>query len=410
MDIEAVRIIGVGPDGRDGLTPELRGIIDCSNELWGSRRLLDLWPDYPGEKVELGGKLTEVLPRLKQRPGSRRVAMLASGDPGFYGLAASVLKILPAEEVCVYPQVGFLQAAFARMRIPWNDAVFTSVHARPVSEVIGLARRYPKIGVLTDALQSPSWVAAKLLAAGVPDCRAVVLENLGDPTETINDTRLLALPGMKFAPLNVLLLIHDENWRPAPVFHPRPDEAYNHRNGLITKGDVRLMSIGRLGIRESDTIWDIGAGSGAMSIEMAEIAWRGRVYAIEKDVQCLEFLKANTERFGTPNLAIIGAEAPRALDDLPAPDGVFIGGSGGALVEILARVQQSARDNCRVVANFTLLNNLVQAHDCMNAHGWQPQLTEAQFSYGSATGAGVRLAPANPVFILSGVVPLGRRE
>ena len=167
--------------------------------------------------------------------------------------------------------------------IPWSDAAFTSAHARPLSEVVGWAKRVPKLGVLTDPKQTPDLIAQALLDAQVEDCRAVVAENLGLPDERLTDTRLSALPQMKFEPLNVLLLVHDEHWAPRPLFAPRPDDSYAHRRGLITKADVRALVLPRLALCETDIVWDIGAGSGALSIEMAEIAWRGQVYAIEQD-------------------------------------------------------------------------------------------------------------------------------
>jgi precorrin-6Y C5,15-methyltransferase (decarboxylating) len=273
-----------------------------------------------------------------------------------------------------------------------------------MTEAIGLARRFPKLGILTDPVNNPGRVAEKMLSAGIPDCRAVVVENMGETNEKLIDTRLLNLPGMDFSPLNVLLLIHDTDWKPAPAFSPRPDCAYEHKSGMITKRDVRLMSINRLEICETDVIWDIGAGSGAMSIEMAEIAWRGKVIAVEKERGCLDYLSENVTRFGAINVEGVEGEAPQALQGLPAPNAVFIGGSGGNLVDILMQIQSAALDGCRVAVNFTLLENMVSALAWMNAHDWLPALTEARFSYGSTVGEGTRLAPANPIFILSGCI------
>jgi precorrin-6Y C5,15-methyltransferase (decarboxylating) len=405
VTIEPVTIIGIGPEGAAGLSEELRELIARADELWGGERLLDAWPDVSAHKVALGGCLLETLQGLKKRSPERKVVILASGDPLFYGVAASVLKILPEDEVCVYPQVSSLQAAFARARIPWQNAALTSAHARPICEVIGLARRYPKLGILTDPVQTPAWIAAHLLAAHIPDCRAVVCENLGQADEAITDTRLADLVGKTFSPLNVLLLAQDEGWQPAPAFAPRPDSAYRHRNGLITKRDVRILSLTRLELCETDLVWDVGAGSGAVSVEMAELAWRGRVFAVEQDAECLACLRENVACWGAANVEIVAGQAPRVLVDLPAPTAVFIGGSGGQLLGILAQVEAAARPGCRIVANFTLLENLLVGLDWMQAHGCHPELSEAQFSYGAPAGEGTRLAPSNPVFILSGAFP-----
>jgi precorrin-6B C5,15-methyltransferase / cobalt-precorrin-6B C5,C15-methyltransferase len=402
MAPEPVVIIGVGLEGQAGLSPAVREKIGRADELWGSDRLLRMWPDGHQKKVRMDHQIATVVQGLKLRPADRRVVILASGDPGFYGVAASVLRALPVEEVVIHPQASWLQAAFARIGVCWNDAALTSAHARPIAEVIGLARRYPKVGILTDPKQTPALIAEKLLAAEIPDCRAIVLENIGAPEEKIIESRLRALPGQTFAPLNALILVHDPDWRPLQSLKVRPDEAYAHKKGLITKQDVRTLCLSRMGLRESDIIWDIGAGSGALSIEMAELAWRGRVFAVEKNAECLACLRTNVQRFGLLNVEIIAAAAPDGLPDLPAPDAVFIGGSDGKLEPILLHIAESTRSTCRVVANFALLENLLSAYHWLQEHGWQPELTEAQFSYGTPLGSGTRLAPANPVFILSG--------
>jgi precorrin-6Y C5,15-methyltransferase (decarboxylating) len=404
MSFEPVIIIGIGSDGFQGLSPAMSRIIDEADELWGSERLINQCSAKSSKTEILGSHLTDKLQELQRRPIGQRIVILASGDPGFFGIASSVLKILPIDQVVIYPQVSSLQTAFARIRVPWQDAALTSVHAKPINEVIGCARRYPKIGILTDPKQTPAWISRQLLSAGIPDCRAVVCENLGQNDEKITDTRLIKLPEMDFSALNILLLIHDSGWKPKNAIEARADSNYQHKNGLITKRDVRIMSISRLAICETDVIWDIGAGSGAMSIEMAEIVWRGKVYSIEKDEACLECMHVNINRFGVANVQIVYGEAPEALSILPLPNAVFIGGNGGKLLEILSHIEHVLQSECRIVANFTLLENLMLAHEWMQAHGCTPEITEVQFSYGSLTGGGTRLVPSNPVFILSGTL------
>ena len=397
-------IIGVGAEGRDGLSQASLDIIELADELWGSRRLLAMWPDFKGKTVTLGKNLNDKIQNLVTRPPGQQIVILASGDPGFFGIAASVLKILPPEEMEIIPAVSCLQTAFARVKVPWQDAVFCGAHARPLSEVIGLVRRYAKVGILTDPQQSPAFIAQKLLAAGLADCRAVVLENLGLADEKITDTRLTRLTDQTCGPLNVLLLLKGEGWKPAPLLSFREDEAYRHLNGLITKKDVRLAVIGRLGLCETDTVWDIGAGSGAMSIEMAEMAWRGRVFAIEKDERNLACIRENLAHFGITNVDIVAGTAPPALEGLPSPDAVFIGGNSGRLAEILTAVQKSARRGCRVAATFAVLENMLLALNWMLEHGWQPLLCELRVSYGTPIAGGTRLVPQNPVYIVNGVV------
>ncbi|MCA2001690.1 MAG: precorrin-6y C5,15-methyltransferase (decarboxylating) subunit CbiE [Chloroflexi bacterium] len=395
---EPVVVIGVGVDGLDSLTPQAKNYIAQADQLWGSERLLGLFPN--DKKVILSKGIAAALETLKRRGEGERIVLLASGDPGFFGLGGSVLKVLPPDEVELIPQVSVLQAAFARAKVAWRDAHFTSAHARPLAEVVGLAKRFPKLGVLTDPRNTPALIAEKLLAAGIPDCRAVVFENLGEADEAMSDSSLSALIGKSFADLNVLLLLQPDGWQPAP-FLIRPDSAYAHRNELITKADIRALCLSRLALRETDVIWDIGAGSGSVSVEMAEQAWRGRVFAVERDSENLAHIRENIARFGILNVEVVSGEAPAALAGLPAPNAVFIGGSGGQLEAILETVSQFA--GCRVVATFAVLENMLAAFQWMKNAGWTPSLTQAQLSSGSSIAEGTRLLPSNPVFILSAI-------
>jgi precorrin-6Y C5,15-methyltransferase (decarboxylating) len=398
-----VLIVGVGGEGPAGLPSATLERIAQADQLWGGARLLAHWADHPAAKVTIGADTAARAAGLAQR-GDARVVVLASGDPGLHGIAATLLRCLPAGEVEIVPHVSSLQLAFARAGIPWSDAAFTSAHARPLAEVAGWARRAAKLGILTDREHTPARIAQTLLDAGVEDCRAIVAENLGLPDERLTDTRLAALPGMDFAPLNVLLLIHDAGWQPAPAFAPRPDDVYAHRRGLITKADVRTLSLARLALRETDTVWDIGAGSGAVSIEAAARAWRGRVFAVECDAENIGYLTENVARFGALNVTLVEGRAPAVLEGLPAPSAAFIGGTGGVMQEIMTFVAGAARPGCRVVVNLAMLERLHEAMTLMQGLGWTPQVAQVNIAHGKAIAGKTRLAPLNPVFIVSGVV------
>ena len=396
---QRVLVVGVGGDGPAGLPPAVLERIEQANQLWGGEKLLALWPHHPAEKVVIGAGIDELVEKLKSR-GENRTVILASGDPGFYGITGTLSRHLSPEELEIIPHATSLQWAFARTGIPWSDAVFTSAHARPLAEVVGWAKRAAKLGILTDPKQTPAMIARTLLDAGIEDCRTIVAENLGWPDERIVEARLAQLPEMEFAPLNVLLLLREAGWRPNPTFAPRPDDAYVHRRGLITKSDVRALSLARLALRETDTVWDIGAGSGAMSVEMAELAWRGRVFAVEHDLENVGYIRENTRRFGALNVTVIEGHAPAALADLPEPNTVFIGGTGSEMGTILGRVREIAPPGCRVVVNLATLENLHEALMVMRSFGWSPQVTQVNLAQGSEIAGMTRLAPLNPVFIV----------
>lgn len=399
-----ILVVGVGTEGPASLLAAIHERIAEADQLWGGQRLLDQWPDHPAEKVVIGADVAELVQQLPER-GDRRVVILASGDPGFYGIVGTLLRYLPPEELEIVPHVSSLQLAFARAGLAWNEAIFTSAHARPLAEVIGWAKRVPRLGILTDRQHTPALIAQTLLEAGLADCRAIVAENLGQPDERLTDTRLAALPPMTFGPLNVLLLLRDATWQPQPIFAPRPDEAYAHRRGLITKADVRALSLARLAVQAADVIWDIGAGSGAVSVEMAELAWRGQVFAVEHDAENIGFIRENCRRFGALNVTVVEGRAPAALADLPRPAAVFIGGSGGELAGILQQVNEAARPGGRVVMNLATLENLNEALTLMTSLGWAPQVTQVNLVQGQAIAGLTRLAPLNPVFIVSAYLP-----
>ena len=404
---EPILVVGVGAGGRESVLPSVCERVLMADLLYGAPRLLALWPDHGGQQVCLDADIAKLVQDLQAR-GEKKVAVLASGDPGFYGIGSTLLERLGAEELEIVPNVSSLQLACARAGVAWDKAVFLSAHGRPLADIIGWARHFPCLGILSDPIHTPGMLAETLLKAGCEDCRAVVAENLGLPGERLTETRLAALSATRsqpIAPLNVLLLIRPAQWRPYPSFAPRPDEAYAHRRGLITKADVRALCLARLALRETDTVWDIGAGSGAMSIEMAEMAWRGRVFAVEHDAENVTYIQQNRERFGAANVDVVAGRAPAVLSGLPAPQAAFIGGTDGQMPEILAHIDSVATSGCRVVLSLVTIENLQQALRVMDDLGWSPQLTQASLAQGQSIGQLTRLVPLNPVFLVQGSVP-----
>jgi len=404
-----VLVVGVGSEGPAGLPLVLQNRIAQADLLCGSERLLEHWAGLQVEKMIIRANIPELVERLRRR-GEARVVVLASGDPCFYGIAGTLLRYLPADELEIVPHVTSPQLAFARAGIPWSDAIFTSAHARPLAEVVGWARRAPKLGILTDHKHTPALIAEVLLKAGIEDCRAIVAENLGLPDERLTDTRLSALPGMEFSPLNVLLLIHDPDWRPQPVFAPRPAEAYVHRRGLITKAEVRTLILARLALSETDIAWDIGAGSGAVSIEMALLAWRGQVFAVEQDAENLAYLRENISRFGVLNVEVVAGSAPAALEGLPQPDAVFIGGSGGQMQGILDVVCRRLRPGGRIVLSVVTLENLNEAVSGLKARGFAAEMTLVNVARSKSIADLTRFEALTPVFVVTGTPAPGKEE
>ncbi len=397
---KAIWVIGLGVGEVGALPAYAQEMIAQAQVLIGGRRLL-AGVESPAEKLVIGANLGEIVARIQAREADEQVVVLASGDPGFHGIAGTLLRYLSPEEVEIIPNVSALQAAFARVKEPWSDAVLVSAHAHDLAEIVGWAKRCARLGVLTDHKNTPAVIAQHLLQAGVRDCRAVVAENLGQAEEELTETRLSALAGKTFGALNVLLVLQEPEWHPVAPFAPRPESAYVHQRGLITKADIRALSLARLALSAGDVVWDIGAGSGAVSIEMAELAWQGQVFAIERNEKNLDCIRQNIARYGSLNVLPVAGKAPEILAGLPEPDAVFIGGTGGQLAAVFAHLHTAARPGCRVVINLVTLENLNEAMTLCREYGWLFEVTQASIAHSQNIAQFIRLVPENPVFILS---------
>ena len=186
-----------------------------------------------------------------------------------------------------------------------------------------------------------------------------------------------------------------------------PDDAFAQRRplrGLITKSEVRAVSLYKLGLRRDSIVWDVGAGSGSVALEAAVIASEGTVYAVERDLVCVEMLQDNVARLGPANVVVVEGEAPDALDALPAPDCVFVGGGGKGLAGILERVAARLNASGRIVVNLASVERVTQAQSCLESVGIDVELAMISSSRGKALPDGtMRLAAENPVFIVTGI-------
>ena len=193
-----------------------------------------------------------------------------------------------------------------------------------------------------------------------------------------------------------------------------PDDAFAQRRplrGLITKSEVRAVSLYKLGLRRDSIVWDVGAGSGSVALEAAVIASAGMVYAVERDVECVELLRQNVAQLGPCNVLIVEGEAPEALDDLPAPDCAFVGGSGGRLADVLKLVASRMRDHGRIVVNLAAMERVALTQACLESLGFEVEITMISASRGKPLPDGtMRLAAENPVFIVTGLAGDGLNE
>jgi len=407
MPSRQVHITGITGSDASCLPPSTINIIKNAELLFGGERLLTLFPHFAGQKVAIKNNLGEVAQLIKENMGKKRIVVLASGDPGFHGIASYLATKLGKEALEIIPALSPLQLAFARIKESWGDAVLASVHSRPIDEVVGLVRRSRKVCLLTDDHNTPSMVAAALKKAGVDNRRAYVCQDMGSKEEAVFEADLYELIGRDFSPLNVMIIVKKEPTEeepPQPLFG-LPDDTFTRRmpgKGLITKREVRAVSLASLRLTPQSTVWDIGAGSGAVSIEAASLASLGSVYAVEKDAESVAIIRENIAGFGRDNITVVEAEAPEGLDALPQPDAVFIGGSGSRIEGILDTVCRRLKEGGRIVINAATLENLQAAISGLKNNSYIAEIALVNIATSRDIAGLTRFEALNPVFVITG--------
>lgn len=390
------KLLGIGDSGKASLLPLYERWIYDSELLVGGERLLSFFPDYQGEKWLIKGGIAPLVDRLQKE--TRRTVILASGDPLCYGIGPLLAKQMDIE---IYPNISSIQLAFAKMGESWHDAYITSVHGRSIK---GLAQRIdgrPKVALLTDSENHPGRIASYLKSFGMTEYRAFVAENLGGADERVGWYGLDELEQGAFSPLNVVIL---KAMQPPPVWtFGIEDEQFCQRKpdkGLITKKEIRTLSLSALQLKKDSIVWDIGTCTGSMAIEAAKIAREGMVYAIEKNEPDLENCRQNMSKFRA-DLTLVHGTAPEHLEQFPDPDAVFIGGTSAAMQGILDVCCARLRPDGRIVINVATIENLTEAMQLFKEKGFATEVTLAQISRSKPILQLTRFDALNPIYIIA---------
>jgi precorrin-6Y C5,15-methyltransferase (decarboxylating) len=363
--------------------------------LGAARHLQALPAEMAGEHLEWAGSLGELLEVVdERRRAGDRVVVLASGDPGFFGIGRVLAGRFGRHALALHPAPSSVALAFARVGLPWDDAVVVSCHGRPLADAVPVIAAAAKVAVLTSPDAPPEVVARALRHAGTKDRSAWVCSALGEVDETVAGGDLAAVAAGRWDPLSVLVLCAPgaEVAPTAGLAWGRPESAYRHRRSLITKAEVRAVALSKLELGGAAILWDVGAGSGSVAIEASRLAPGLRVYAVERHPGDCGRIRANAAGVA---VTVVEGEAPACLADLPDPDRVFVGGGGLTVLDAaLARL----RPGGVAVATYATLASAVAAADRLG------QLIQVQISRGAAIGpAGeLRLEAENPVFVVWG--------
>ncbi len=407
-----IQIIGIGDDGLEGLTKQALARLESADLLVGPSSLLDKCNHFSAVKEVVGADLDRMV-RLIQEERYASVVILASGDPLFYGTARFLCDKLGKDRFEVVPHVSSMQLAFARVKESWDEAYLTNLATQSIDRFIERVRSAEKVGVFTTESLSPNVVAEALLARGFDYFHAYVCENLGSPDERVTRGTLAEIAKQTFSNLNVMILVRQAGVpdRVAGLQGKRlfgnPDELFlqsRPKRGLLTPSEVRSIALAEMQLTTDSIVWDVGAGSGSVAIEAAQIASSGMVYGIEMDAEDYSLLVENAKRFGVSNLKPILGEAPGAWKNLPDPDSVFVGGTGRAVCELVSEAWARLRQGGCLIASVASIENAAALqtllHDQLNVEPlvWMIQLSRANYQLGRS-----RLEAVNPTFLIKAI-------
>jgi precorrin-6B C5,15-methyltransferase / cobalt-precorrin-6B C5,C15-methyltransferase len=401
--IATERRIGVLGVSGGRVSPEAAGLLSAARLVVGGRRQLELLAPAGTDQVPIAGGLEPALDALGS--STDPACVLASGDPGFFGIVRVLERRFGRHCLAIHPAPSSVALAFARLGLPWDDAMVVSAHARGPEVALHMAMRFPKVAILTDPASPPAWFARRLRSSS--SRRLAVAERLGEPGERLVEAPAEEIAELAAAEPNVLLVWTEgedgggrsQAWPPrAPAAGwALPESRFEHRDGMITKVDVRALALARLGPRAGDLVWDVGSGSGSVGIECALLG--AAVIALDTDPAAVATTARNAAAHGVP-VEVVEGGAPAALAGLPIPDAVFVGGGGADLPAILGLCCERARRS--VVASLAVLDRVPAAIAAFESSGWD---CDASMVHGSSLRpipGGLRLAPQNPVFVLSG--------
>jgi precorrin-6Y C5,15-methyltransferase (decarboxylating) len=432
--VNKILVIGVG---FRPLEKEAKKALIASDVVLANDRLLDVFKNYEEyesvkDRILVHGSVYETLDYVGDNYKRKKICLLAAGDPMFFGIGRLIVERFGLDEVEIYPDLSSVQVAFSRIKEPSSNALFMSLHGGPdpekrrrleyeLADISGLLNHHKKIAILTDRVNNPAVIANEMLkpsavtkgeaTSHLQDIRMYVCEKLGYPDEKITEGVPEEIAHRSFEHPNVVIIVKSTQSdvsdavgarlpRPYDCFGLRESEI-EHSGGLITKDEVRAVSLHKLRLPPKGTLWDIGAGSGSVSLEGARLCPELKVYAIERSKEQRSNICVNMERLNISNVNVIADEAPAGLKDLPVPDRVFIGGSGGRLADIISLTGNVMAKGI-VVINAATIETLNDAVHCLEENSFTVEVTEVSVARSKTIGQKRHMSALNPIFIITG--------
>ncbi|MCO4759282.1 MAG: precorrin-6y C5,15-methyltransferase (decarboxylating) subunit CbiE [Oceanospirillaceae bacterium] len=406
-----LHIMGLGVSEAAQLDSGAQRVLQSASVVIGSERQLKVVADLIGEQQTLHlPPLLELETKLEQwaAESTPSVVVLASGDPLYYGIGRWFSRRFHADQLSFYPAVSSIQAACHRLALSLQDVEVLSLHGRPLEKIRTQLKRNRTLVILTDKHSTPQILAQECIAAGFAESELTVCEALGYRHEKVTgySADLLADSDRVFDPLHVTVIQVRGEGGILPEFPGIPDERFvtdkADGKGMLTKREVRLAILSLMQVSKGDQVWDIGAGCGGVAVELSYWNPDSQIYAVEHHPDRLQCLQQNRDRFGVvSNLNVIEGRAPCALSDLPNPDKVFIGGSGGELERLLDQVWAQLPDGGVLVASAvteTTKQSLLAFYEARMQRGdAYSQTTQIMVSRGDQLAGQLFYRPSLPV-------------
>ncbi|KAB1075283.1 precorrin-6y C5,15-methyltransferase (decarboxylating) subunit CbiE [Methylobacterium planeticum] len=392
-------IVGIGEDGRAGLSPAAEAALAGARLVWGGRRHLALAGPLAAESRPWPSPITAAYPEILARRG-QPTCILATGDPFHYGIGAEIARLVPAAEIRAYPQPSAFSLACARLGWPLAECACLTLHGRALARIVPHLQPGARLLVLSWDETTPAAVAELMRARGFGGSRLTVLEAMGGPRERVREAAAAGFDLAGIAPLNTLAVAvaAEPGARPVPLA-PGLDDAWFENDGQLTKAEIRAVTLAALAPRLGQRLWDIGGGAGSVSIEWMLRHPAQRAVAIEARPERAARIRRNAESLGVPDLAVVEGEAPAALAGLPAPDAIFVGGGVGAPGLLPAAIAALPAGG-RLVANAVTLEaeavllaafaerggtlrrlSVARADPVGGLHGWRAAMPVTQWAW-----------------------------
>ncbi len=412
MAAEKVHIVGIGDDGVEGMTAQARRLVEAADVLVGPESCATLVPAAIRDRLVAAANLEELVERI-EAAGAKRVVVLASGDPLFYGTARYVCSKLGKDRFEVVPHVSSMQLAFARVKESWEDAFLANLSGQSIERVVDRVRSSETVGLFTSDQWPAPAVARALLDEGIDYFQAYVCENLGSPDERVTQGSLADIAKDSFATPNVMILVRkarvaDKPGQVGTRLFGNPDECFlqsRPKRGLLTPAEVRSLALAELQLRPTSEVWDVGAGSGSVGLEAARIARDGRVHAIEMDPDDQALIRENAARFGVMNLNPVLGRAPEAWASLPDPDAIYVGGSGRDVAMLVEQAWIRLKSGGRLVTACNSIENLAAMHSLLRSRSLDAAYWMVNIARGIEQLDRIRFEAINPTFLIAATKP-----